>query len=797
MFKNYLKIAWRNLKRDKSNSFINIGGLSLGIAATLLIGMWVYNELSYNQEITNYKSIAQVMQNQTFAGEINTSNNQPMQLAPVLRDKYGDHFKHVVTSSFTNSRLLSYNENKISRPGNFMEPGITDMLGLNMLEGSYTALEDPSSIILSKSTSEALFGDESPMGKTIELGTTMKATVAGIYDDLPINSDFRDLTFIAPWHLLKTTQNYEERLGWGNNWFQTFVETQNGSSMKEISAIIKNAKFDNIDASYQRTKPEVFLHPMDQWHLHSEFENGIVVGGRIEMIWLFSIIGIFILLLACINFMNLATARSVKRSKEVGIRKTIGSQRKQLVFQFFGESLLIVLLAFIVSVALTIVMLPFFNALIEKSLALPWANPYFWFVSIAFILFTAIVSGIYPAFYLSSFKPAKVLKGEVTRSTKAGNFRKSLVVFQFAISIALIIATITVNQQIQHAKERPLGYNTERMLYVPINTAEVINSFGSLREELVGLNGVEDVAASDVRITGTYTTNGGFNWKGKDPNMSEEFRTLRATYGFGEMVDWEILQGRNFSRDFKSDSLAMILNETAVAYMGLKDPIGEIIQWGDDEDHELFKVIGVVKDMVTISPYEQAKPSMMILHYGRFLNFVNIKLKAANDINSTIAQIENIFGKYDPQSIFDYRFLQDDYANNFVEEEKIGTLASIFSFMAILISCLGIFGLAAFMAEQRTKEIGIRKVLGASYYQLLSLLSKDFLVLVCVAACIAIPIGIFYMGNWLENYDYRTSIKWWIPAISLVLTLGITLLTASFQTVKVVLKNPVKSLRTE
>lgn len=797
MFKNYMKIAWRNLKRDKSNSFINIGGLCLGITATLLIGMWVYNELAYNREFENYESIVQVMQNQTFAGEINTGTNQPMQLAAILKDKYGGHFKHVVTSSFTNNSLLSYNDKKISRTGNFMEPGITDMLSLNMLEGSRTALEDPSSIILSKSTSEALFGDENPIGKSIEIGTTMQATVAGIYDDLPISSDFKDLTFIAPWQLLKVTRNFEERLGWGNNWFQIFAQTQNENSMEKVSSIIKNAKYDNIGEGYRRTKPEIFLHPMSQWHLHSEFENGVVIGGRIELVWLFGIIGIFILLLACINFMNLATARSVKRSKEVGIRKTIGSQRKQLVFQFFGESLMIVVLAFILSIVLTITILPFFNALIKKSLMFPWTNPNFWLLSIVFIIFTAIISGSYPAFYLSSFKPAKVLKGEVTRSTNAIVLRKSLVVFQFAISISLIVATITVYQQIQHAKERPVGYTAERMLYVPINTDEIISRFSSLREELVGLNSVEEVAASDVKITGTFTTNGGFDWKGKNPDMSEEFRTLRATYGFGEMVDWQILEGRNFSPEFKSDSLAMILNETAVAYMGLENPIGEIVKWGDEEDHGLFKVIGVVKDMVTISPYEQVKPSIMILHYGRFLNFVNIKIRDGNDINAALTQIEKVFGKYDPKSNFNYRFLEDDYARNFVEEEKVGTLAIIFSGMAILISCLGIFGLAAFMAEQRTKEIGIRKVLGASYAHLLGLLSKDFFLLVCISACIAVPLGMFFMGDWLEKYEYRTTIKWWVPVLSVLLTIIITLFTISFQTIKVLLKNPVRSLRTE
>ncbi|MEX0290900.1 MAG: ABC transporter permease, partial [Flavobacteriaceae bacterium] len=575
---------------------------------------------------------------------------------------------------------------------------------------------------------------------------------------------------------------------------QVFVQVYEGKNMQEVSGIIKNAKYDNITGEYRKTKPEIFLHPMSKWYLHSEFENGVISGGRIELVWLFGLIGVFTLLLACINFMNLATARSMKRSKEVGIRKTIGSLRQQLIFQFFGESLLVVVLSFLVALGVTVLLLPFFNELTDKTMIFPWANTYFWGLALLFILITAIISGSYPALYLSSFKPSRVLKGTLGNNKGTGNLRKALVVFQFAISIALIVATITVYNQIQYAKERAVGYNVENLIYVPINTAGVIEKFEPLREELLSSGAIEEVAASDVRITGTFTTNSGFDWKGKDPGMSEEFRTLRATHGYGEMVDWEIKEGRDFSRQFKSDSLAFILNETAVRYMGFENPVGEIIRWGDNG---LYKVVGVVKDMVTTSPFDQVRPSLYILHYGRFLNMVNIKIADKSDMKSALAHIEKVFKKYDPKSLFSYNFFEDDYQGKFIQEERIGTLASLFAALAILISCLGIFGLSAFMAEQRTKELGVRKVLGASMYNLLGLLTKDFFILVIVACCIAIPTGLYYMDNWLQKYEYRTVVEWWVPVLTIFVILSITLITISFQTVKASLTNPVKSLRTE
>jgi len=689
-------------------------------------------------------------------------------------------------------------ETKVSRAGNFMEPGIAHMLSLQMIKGSRDALQDPTSMLLSQSTAKTLFGNKNPMGQNVQIGTMMEAQVGGVYEDLPQNSDFADLTFIAPWQLLKTTANFEERLGWGNNWFQTYVQLSAGTDIDMVSNLIKDVKYDNIksegDSRGAQTRPVIHLHTMKKWHLYSRFENGVNTGGAIERVWMFGIIGIFVLLLACINFMNLSTAKSVKRAREVGIRKTIGSFKNQLIFQFLSESFLVASLAFVISIILVLVGLSFFNDLTNKTMSIPYASPLFWLSCLLFILSTGFIAGSYPAFYLSSFRPVKVLKGTFSGGKGASNLRKVLVVFQFTISVILIIGTVTIYRQIQYVKERPLGYDKEQLLYVPINSPEVRNRFETIRSELLLSNDVKEVAASDVLVTGTFVTNSGFDWKGKDPTMSEEFNTLRATHGFGEMIKWEIKEGRNFSRDFKSDSLAFIINETAVKYMGLENPIGEMVKWGNNGS---FKIVGVAKDMVTRSPYEQVRPTIFTVHYGGFLNFINIRIGNEAPTKEALAHIENVFNKYDPKSLFTYNFLDDEYARNFIDEERVGKLATFFAFLAICISCLGILGLSIFVAEQRTKEIGVRKVLGASVLSVWKLLSRDFVVLVLISCFIAIPIGYYYMNVWIQEYTYRTELNWWIFAAAALGTLAITLLTVSFQSIKAAINNPVESLKTE
>jgi len=794
MIRANLKIGFRSIIKNKGFFTLNSGGLIIGLTAVLLISLWANNELSFNKSLTNYNTIASVMQNLSYVEEIKTYSGQPMQLAPVLRNEYGNHFKYVATSSRSRNYNITSNEKIVIARGRFAETDLANLLDLNMLAGSKNALNDISSILISKSTANNLFGTEDPMGKTLKLRTDMDVIVAGVYQDLPKNSNFNDLNFIAPWKLLKKTDNYENRLGWGNFWFKVYVQLNDENSLEHVSALIKDIRKNNYS---ENTRPsELFLFPISKWHLYSKFENGVSIGGKIESVTIFSIIGLFILLLACINFMNLSTAHALKRSKEVGVRKTLGSSRKQLIFQFFMESFMIILFSFSVALLLATLFLPQFNLITLKEISVPFGKPFFWFISFLLVCVTAILSSLYPAIYLSAFRPVKVLKGLSSNNKSSVAIRKTLIVLQFTISSVLIIGTLTIVGQINHAKDRPIGFNKDLLVSIPINNNKVLQSFESIKNELLESPYIDQVTASDVTITGTYTTNSGFDWKGKDPNFEDEFHTIRATDGFGKMVDWEILEGRDFSKAFPSDSLAFLINETAAKYMGLENPIGEYVKWGKDDS---YKIIGIVKDMVTLSPFDPIVPSIYTLHQGRFLNYVNIKIASSDNtaIEGAISKTRTIFQKHNPENLFTYSFLDDEYQENFDAEKRIAKLTTLFSIVAIFISCLGVLGLSIFMAIQRKKEIGIRKVLGASIHTIWQLLSKQFMILVIVSLVIALPIGYYFSSQWLMKYSYRINMSFWVFALAGGIILGITLLTVSFQAIKTAIANPVDSLRTE
>lgn len=793
MITSHLKIGIRNITKNKGFFALNTIGLIIGLTAVLLISLWLESELNHNKSLTNYDTIASVMQNKTFAGEIISYTGQPMQMAPALREKYGNHFKHVVTTSRNREFDITHEEGIIIARGRFAEPGFAHILDLKMIEGNREAIEDIASVLISKSTAKNIFGDENPIGQSIQLNSSFDLKVAGVYEDLPKTSSFEDLNFIAPWELLKKSQNYEGRLGWGNFWFQVYVQLNNEDALNEVSGLIKEVAKNNYPEDTQET--EVFLFPISKWHLFSKFENGKSVGGKIENVTIFSIVGIFILFLACINFMNLSTAHALKRSKEVGVRKTLGSSRKQLVLQFFTESFIVIVFSFCVALALVTLLMPQFNTITFKEITVPFGKPAFWGVSFLLICVTAIFSSLYPSFYLASFKPVRVLKGLSSNNRSTVTLRKALIVVQFAISGILIIGTLTVTSQINHVKNRPIGFDKDLLISVPINSDRVLNSFKTIKNELLSSTYIDQVTASDVKVTSTYTTNEGFNWQGKDPNFQEEFHTLRATSGFGKMVDWEIVQGRDFSESIPRDTLSFLINETAVKYMKLENPIGELVEWGEDET---FEIIGVVKDMITLSPFDPIVPTIYILHEGNYLEYVNIKLAAnTNNIESAIDKIETVFQKYNPENVFTYTFLDDEYQSNFNKEKRTAKLIGIFSLVAIFISCLGILGLSTFMAIQRKKEIGIRKVLGASVQSIWQLLSKQFIILVLVSLAIAIPIGYLFSSQWLMKYSYRIAVNFSIFALSGGIILGITLITVSFQAIKAAVANPVNSLRSE
>jgi putative ABC transport system permease protein len=794
MLRNYLTIAWRNLRKNTVYSFINIGGLAVGMAVAMLIGLWIYDELSFNQYHPNYERIAQVMQHATFNGKVGSQVANPGVMGPEIRAKYGSNFKYVVQASWPGSYVLSIGDNHVSKEGIYFEPDGPAMLGLRMRQGTYAGLKDPYSVMLSESVAKSLFGDQNPLGKTLKISRKYDVKVTGVYEDLPYNTSFRNVKIIMPWALWLIDNPWAKTMEnpWGSNFSQTFAQVADHVTMEEASKRIKNTKLANVGKEETKYNWVVFLHPMRKWELYSEFKNGVNTGGQIKYVWMFGIIGIFVLLLACINFMNLATARSEKRAKEVGIRKAVGSVRSQLINQFFAESYLVVFLAFLIAVLLVVLLLPPFNEVADKKIEFLWTNPQFWLISLAFIGITGLLAGSYPAFYLSSFQPLSVLKGTFRVGKWAAIPRKALVVVQFTVSIVLIIGTIIVYQQIQHAKNRPIGYNRNGLVNMGVEK-EISDHFDAFRAELKSASAIEELAVSNSPLTGVWNTNGGFDWAGKDPTLAVDFPNSNVTFEWGKTVGWKVKEGRDFSRDFATDSSAFVINEAMKQFLGFKNPVGKILKW----DNKPYTIIGVVSDIMAESPFYPVRPSLYHITGSDYQGNMVLRLNAAKSPNQSIALIEQIWRKYVPNVPFQYEFVDQQYGAKFKSEERIGTLSAYFAVLAIFISCLGIFGMASFVAEQRTKEIGIRKVLGASVMNLWQLLTKDFAVLVLFACVIASPIAYYYLADWLKEYDYRVEISWWVFVVAAVGALVITLLTVSYQSIKAALVNPVKSLHSE
>lgn len=793
MIKNYLKLAWRNILKNKSSSVINIGGLSVGMAVAILISLWIYNEFSFNKYHQNYDRIAQVMQHQAYNDVVETQVTNPAVMAETIRNEFGSNFKYVIQANWIGRFTLSYGDKIISKEGNYFEPEVTEMLSLKMIRGTRDGLKEMNSIILSQSVAEAIFGTKDPIGEILKVDNRLNVKVTGVYENLPENTSFKSLEVIMPWdlYLSQNTWIKEARNPWGSSFTQTYAQIAENANFETVSAKIKNIKLDRVDEGGKRSKPEVFLQPMSKWHLHSNFENGINTGGRIDNVWLFAIIGIFVLLLACINFMNLSTARSEKRAKEVGIRKAIGSKRSQLITQFFSESILIAVFSFVFSIVLVVLILPFFNVMAASNIAVLWSSPLFWLIGLTFSIFTGIIAGVYPALYLSSFKPVKVLKGTLQTGKYAALPRKVLVVSQFAISITLIIGTIIVYQQINHAQNRPLGYEKNGLITVSSND-ETHKHIAVIRSTLIENGAIVEMTEAQSPITAVWNTNGGLEWEGKDPELSMNFPNNSVNYEYGKTIGWKIKEGRDFSREFGTDSLAFILNESSVAFMNLKNPIGKIVRW----NNRPHTIIGIVEDMLIESPYKPVRSSLFHLSTEQENVFI-IKLNPKISATESLSKVETVFRAYNPAIPFNADFVDEDFSKKFGNEKRIGKLAAFFTFLAIFISCLGLFGLASYLAEQRTKEIGIRKVLGASVALLWKMLSKDFVVLVIIACGIAVPISYYVMDDWLQKFDYRTSISFWIFGLACIGALVITLLTVSYQSIKAARANPIKSLRTE
>ena len=807
MIKNYIKTAWRNFTKNKVSSLINVGGLTLGMFVALLIGLWIYDELSFNKYHKHYDRIAQVLIKGNDPKEgpfFNTSLQYP--LATELRENYKTGFKHIIRSSWVQDYILSNGEKKISITGQFMDDGAPEMFTLKMLKGNRAGLRNRNSILLSASAAKGLFGNADPLNEVVKLNNKTNLKVTGVYEDLPMNTQFKDIKFFSTWDLWVAENDWIQKKAtndWHNHFLKVYAEIIPGASFESVSNQIKDIelnnikKLENFEEDIAR-QPQLVLYPMSKWHLYPANRDGKTDDKPVKMVKLVGIIGLFVLILGCINFMNLSTARSEKRAREVGIRKTIGSHRLQLIYQFFAESILVVTLAFIFSCLLVIQFLPWFNALSAKAMSIPWDNPYFWMLSIGFIMITGLLAGSYPALYLSSFRPGKVLKGTFRAGRFAAVPRKAMVIVQFTVSIALIVCTIVVYRQVQFARNRPVGYTREGLIMLQMKSDDFYGKHDLFRTEFLNTGVVEELSESMGKITEVASGNNGFDWKGRNPNKEESFGTLVVSHEHGKTVGWQFVTGRDFSASYASDSSGVVINEAAAKYMELKDPVGESITWQWHEQTFSYKILGVIRDMVMESPYEPVEPTMFFVKAPNGgVSWINIKIKPGVATNKALAGIEAVLKRLVPTAPFDYKFVDQDYALKFAAEERIGRLAAFFTILAVLISCLGLFGLSSFVAEQRTKEIGIRKVLGASVFSLWNSLSKEFVLLVVVSLFIATPIAWYFMSHWLENYQYRAALSWWIFGAAGAGALIITLMTVSFQSIRAAVANPIKSLRTE
>jgi len=786
MFKNYLKIAWRNLIKNKASSFINIGGLAVGMAVVMLIGLWIWDEVSYDKYHLNYNSIGQVMTTQTSNGQTVTFGSTVVPLNNELRTKYGNSFKLTALTS-GGSHVLANGETKIAQDGMWAGPDLPAMLSLVMVKGSASTFKDPASMLLSAAAANALFGNADPINKLVRIDNNTNMKVAGVYQDLPDNTTLSGTMYLLPW---SSPANFwsTQLTKWDNHGCQLYVQLNPNVDFNKASAQIKN-----ITAPFNKTVNETIqVFPMSRWHLYSEFQNGISVGGRIRFVRLFGTIGLFVLLLACINFMNLSTARSEKKAKEVGIRKAIGSLRSQLIGQFLSESMLIVFLASGLTIILVWIAIPWFNNIAGKQLSMPWGQPLFWLSVLGFAFFTGLVSGSYPAFYLSRFKPVKVLKGAFRPGRFAALPRKALVIVQFTVSIILIIGTIVVYRQIQFAANRPIGYTRDGLITVEMNTQQIYGHYVPMRNDLIQTGAALDMSESSNATTAIYAYNGGFTWEGKAPGFDPSFGDVFVSPDFGKTIGWEITEGRDFSSSYPSDTGSFILNESALKVTGIKNPVGKTMHW-NGKDHV---ITGIVKDMIMESPYKETIATIFQMQ-PTWVKHITIHINPKMPTQAALSKIAAVFKKYDPASPFEYKFNNDEYAKKFSDEQQTGRLATVFAVLAIFISCMGLFGMASFIAEQRIKEIGVRKVLGATVFSLWQLLSKDFVALVIISLLIAAPVSYYFMHQWLQAYPYRTGLSWWIFAAAGAGAMVVTLATVSYQSIKASLASPVKSLRSE
>ncbi|QHS57300.1 FtsX-like permease family protein [Mucilaginibacter sp. 14171R-50] len=785
MLKNYIKITWRNLMKNKGFTAINIVGLAVGMASAALILFWVQNEVSYDQFHEKKDRLYQMYNRSKIEGEVWAWGTTPKPMMATLKQDYPQ--VEQATRTTNANFLFTINDKHLNLTGSFTDPDFLTMFSFPLIQGNpKTALNDMKNIVLTEKTAVKLFGNTNVLGKTVKIDSVDYFTVTGVMKDLPNNTRFT-FEYIMPWKYWEKINGGPDK-NWGNNSVATYIVLKPNVTEAYFDGQVKN-----ITRSHSEVKDiDVFVHPATKWRLYSKFENGQIVGGRITTIKLFSIIAVFILLIACINFMNLSTARSEKRAKEVGIRKVVGAGKGSLIAQFMGESILIALLAGALALIIVHISLPSFNILTEKNLFIPLASATFWIIVVVFILFTGVVSGSYPALYLSSFAPVKVLKGTFRAANAALSPRKILVVTQFWFAIVLIISTIIVKEQLDYAQSRDTGYKKTNLVYTFLQ-GNIDKNYALIRNELLTSGAATSVTKTSAPMTQGWSDSWDFNWDGKDQGSKIDFNMFNVDGDFSKTMGLKIVEGRDIDiKTYPSDSSAILINEAALKLMKFKNPIGQIVL----RDNHKLVIVGVVKDFILQSPYEPVK-QMIIQGPSAWFNVMHYKLNEKNTTAQNLKLAEAVFKKFNPDYPFDYHFVDEEYNQKFQDEQRTGTLASLFAGLTIFISCLGLFGLATYMAQNRIKEIGVRKVLGASVFGVTSMLSKDFLKLVGIAFIFAIPVAWYGMHTWLQGYSYRVEISVWVFAVAAFLTTLISIVTVSFQAVKAALANPVKSLRSE
>jgi putative ABC transport system permease protein len=787
MLINYFKTAFRSLRKNKGYSFLNITGLAIGITCAALIGLWIESEMTVNHDITKRNYLYRVMENQRYNGKVSTFSATPGPLAKaILKDIPG--IVNTARTTLGNRELFSLQEKNMNESGLYADANLFSMLGLQFISGNPgNAFQQIHSIVISRKMATSFFGETDPVGKMLKVNNKEDYMITGVFKDLPENSTIK-FQWLAPFEIAEAQTSSSWMKSWGNNGLVTYVELAPAAN---VAAVNKRL------FAYLHTKGNIdtkcFLFSMNDWNLYGRFVDGKMAGGRIQYVQLFSAIALIILLIACINFMNLVTAHSEKRAKEVGVRKVMGAGRGKLVSQFMLESLVIAFIAILLALVLLYLVLPVFNAIVEKRLSVNILNPLHLCSLIAIGLMTGLIAGSYPALYLSSFNPLGALKHMRMKTGMAAGFiRRGLVVTQFSISIILIIATVIVYQQIQHVKARNLGFNKDNLISMEAQ-GNINNHFDVIHHDLLETGVVANAALSHSPMLSIWNNTDRYTWKGKDPEKNILITNEFATPQYLSTMDIHLLDGRNFYDNIDADSNNVIINKTFATQMGAEGRVGGIIRDGQ----KVLRIIGIIENFSYNNMYASGASFMLYSNAGTDASYMSIRLKPGTDLTAALKKVEEVMSERNPGYPFEYKFTDVEFDKLFKVEALIGKLAGTFAGLAIFISCLGLFGLAAYTAERRTKEIGIRKVMGASITGLVGLLSKEFVKLVAASCLIAFPLAWWGMYTWLNNYEYRIGISWWIFFVAGIAALLIALITVSYQAIRVAMLNPVKSLKAE